>query len=430
MERIMAMGASSTSVVYGNVGHAVKELVFEQFPKELFKDSHVSSEIGYRSIKKFLGSNTFTEIRKKEKPLLVIQPQFSTQEPSEFMNSSPIGKNMLNVLGGADKRYLSSLIYDSENHYRVLYRINHDKIIYECRIVVSTLNEQLDVYNNMRNLMSWDITSYYTAALESLIPRGVMKQIATLCHMDIDKAEEIAAFLQRMNAISTNPITYKTKSASSTDEFFMYYMHNLLVTFTNLDRGSANKKNMVDDYYEITFQVEVEFNMPAVYYIQGYNRKVFDLQIDMSVINPGGEPDYIPLCTIKNIYSLYPPNLDDKSYYLTIAFNVDATGEKDTLELSDSLKDVRDGCSIQQILTEMVMHGENPKTLLHVYLLKDGDTMIEGIDYKMVYETQTLEIYNLDGYATYRVLMYVNNQIMNKRRQLYLESQKSEKSKL
>ena len=72
MERIMSMGASSTGVIYGSVGHAIRELIYNQLPQGLIKDFYVSSEIGYRSIRRFLGSNTYIEMRKKEKPSLVV----------------------------------------------------------------------------------------------------------------------------------------------------------------------------------------------------------------------------------------------------------------------------------------------------------------------------------------------------------------------
>lgn len=428
MERIMSMGASSTGVIYGSVGHAIRELIYNQLPQGLIKDFYVSSEIGYRSIRRFLGSNTYIEMRKKEKPSLVVQPQFSAQETGDFMNNSMIGKNMLNINGGIDKRFLSVLIDDPENGYKVLYRINHDKITYECRILVNTLNEQLDIYNDMRNGTSWDITGYHLAAMEALIPRTVVAQIGKLCRMDIDK--EVTPLILRMNSISRNPITYKVKNASSTDEFFMYFMHNLLVTFTDLDRGSANKKNMIDDYYEITFRVEVEFNMPAMYFIIANSQKAIDLQVDLSVHNPHGDSDYIPLYCIKNIYSQYPPRLDGKQYYMNIAFHVSEEKDMDELNISDNLKDTQDQFTIHDMLSDAVHHGENINTIIKLYLMKNSDQMKEGEDFKFDAEKQVLCVYNLDEYATYRLFIYINNQYINRRRELYQNSKRTDRPKL
>lgn len=430
MERVIAMGASSTSVIYGTVGHAIRELIYSQLPKDLIKDYFVSSEIGYRSIRRFLGTNTYTEMRKREKPALVIQPQFQSQETDSFLNNTNVGRNVLNINGGIDRRFLSVLMDDPENGYKVLYRINHDKITYECRIIVNTLNEQLDLYNNMRNGTSWDITGYHIAAMESLIPRTVVGQIAALCNMDIDNPNHIAPLVLRMNSVSRNPITYKMKNASSTDEFFMYFMHNLLVTFTDLDRGSANKKNMVDDYYEVSFRVEVSFNMPAVYFIVANNKRALDLQIDVSAYNPYGEADYIPLYCIKNIYSQYPPRIDDKQYYMCIVFHVSEDMDKDEISLADNLKDTQDQFTIHDILTDAFHHGENTDTIIKLYMMKDDKKMETPTDFYFDAERQTVEIYTLDQYSTYRIFIYINNQYINRRREIYQNSKRTDRPKL
>ena len=62
--------------------------------------------------------------------------------------------------------------------------------------------------------------------------------------------------------------------------------------------------------------------------------------------------------------------------------------------------------------------------------MKNSDQMKEGEDFKFDAEKQVLCVYNLDEYATYRLFIYINNQYINRRRELYQNSKRTDRPKL
>ena len=270
MDGIYTMASPSSSSLYGNVGCAIRQLILSKFPYNYFQYMNVSTEVAFHNLRRQFGSNTNNEISKRKYPQLIVQPVYQVADQDAFLQNVPLTKNDMDIQSNIDRRYLFEVIRDPEYNWALKFKLNRDRIDYDVSVITHTLHQQLDIYKAMVNQMTWDRSFYYPAALEAVIPKTMVEYMSRLCNMDIYTYPEfIPTFLRHLNAYSGYPITYKVKNASATDEFFMYYKHNLVVTYTDLSIESANKKNMVDESYTITFRVSVDFNLPGLFILDG-----------------------------------------------------------------------------------------------------------------------------------------------------------------
>ena len=209
---------------------------------------NVSTEIAFHNLRRQFGSNTNNEISKRKYPQLIIQPSYQVPDQDGFLQNIPLTKNDMDIQSNIDRRYLFEVIKDNQYDWSLKFKLNRDRIDYDVTIVVQTLHQQLDIYKAMINQMTWDRSFYYPAALEAVLPKTMVTYMSRLCNMDIDTYPEfIPMFLRHLNSVAGYPITYKVRNASATDEFFMYYQHNLVVTYTDLQLDSGNKKGMLDE---------------------------------------------------------------------------------------------------------------------------------------------------------------------------------------
>ena len=417
MDGIISIANGSSSSLYGCIGYAIKDMIISKFPKEYFKYTSVSSELATRVMRRtFGGNNNNVEIKKRVKPYLIIQPTYSVMDQDGPLQGIPLTKNFDDLQYRTDKRYLFDVIKDTKNNFNLKFKLNRDRIDFDVTVTTSTLHQQLDIYRTILNQFIWDRSYAFRIALESIIPKKLIWIMSKYCNMDLEKSDAyIPILLQRLNACSGYPITYKLRNASSTDEWFMYYTHNVIVTFSDLSIESGNKKNMVDESYNITFRVVAEFNMPGVYLLDGVldESKFLD-----SVTNPTNfdenSNEFIPLFAVSNLQTRFPPEMNGMQLYGTTIFKT--TASKDQTEDRVNIQCVLDSDHIRVIRAHKAWNME-PSTLLNFYILKNDEMLIEGKDYKVDWNSLDLIIINIDNDSTYRLIMYFNyvtvNEILN-----------------
>lgn len=408
MDGIYTMASSSVSSLYGNVGCAIRELILSKFPYDYFNYTNVSTEVAFKNMRRQFGSNTSTEIAKRKRPYLVIQPQYQEPDPDGFLQNVPLTKNEMDVQYGVDGRYLFDVIRDYNGMYDLKFKLNRDRLEYEVTISVSTQMAQLDIYKAMMNQITWDRWTYYPAALESIIPKTMVRYMSKLCGMDIDKNPElIPQFIRHLNDNSVYPITYKIRNASATDEYFMYYTHRLMVLFQDINISDGSMKGMINDAFNITFKVIVEFNLPGLYVLSGNVEKMRGFQVSIgSGDYRNDDSEYIPLFSVTNLFNRYPNKLDGLTLYAAYIFNTEA-GKKleDTLDLSAVFSQEQ-----AQAIKFQTDHGVIPETVARLIILKNG---VEATDWSVNWQTLTLKIKKPDDRASYRLILYVNMDSMN-----------------
>ena len=230
-----------------------------------------------------------------------------------------------------------------------------------------------------------------------------------------------------LNKYSRYPITYKMRNGTSIDEFFLYYNAELLVEFTDLSIDTVSKKNMADDYYQITFRASIDFNLPGVYVLCGEKPRPTAVSVSLDVINNDGSHDLIPLYTINNLYTKYSAVDNGFMLYTTSRFQTerDKVTKQDTLGLEVLFEK-----EYLKIIRENFVNNIPMNTLMNIILVKDNEELVQGTDWFMKWNQLEVVINNADDDATYRILIYINNNLFNEKIADTIEDKNTDKSKL
>ena len=413
MDGIYTMASPSSSSLYGNVGCAIRQLILSKFPYNYFQYMNVSTEVAFHNLRRQFGSNTNNEISKRKYPQLIVQPVYQVPDQDAFLQNIPLTKNDMDIQSNIDRRYLFEVIRDPEYNWALKFKLNRDRIDYDVSVITHTLHQQLDIYKAMVNQMTWDRSFYYPAALEAVIPKTMVEYMSRLCNMDIYTYPEfIPTFLRHLNAYSGYPITYKVKNASATDEFFMYYKHNLVVTYTDLSIESANKKNMVDESYTITFRVSVDFNLPGLFILDGAESNMSKLKgflVDKTSTGKGytDQDEFIPLFSLSDFYNRFPQRKDGLTLYGSFVFTSESKSDSDSADIGLLIEPDH-----QKAIRFHTHCGMLDKTICKVYIMKDSELLPED-QYRVNWDTMKIEYLHPDTKATYRVAIYMNMESIN-----------------
>ena len=414
MDGIYTMASPSSSSLYGNVGCAIRQLILSKFPYNYFQYMNVSTEIAFHNLRRQFGSNTNNEISKRKYPQLIVQPSYQVPDQDGFLQNVPLTKNDMDIQSNVDRRYLFEVIKDKEYDWSLKFKLNRDRIEYDVQVITQTLHQQLDIYKAMMNQMTWDRTFYYPAALEAVIPKTMVEYMSRLCNMDIYTYPEfIPMFLRHLNSVSGYPITYKVRNASATDEFFMYYQHNLVVTYTDLQLESANKKGMVDESYTITFRVIVDFNLPGLFILDGADKnlsKIKGILVDKTSTGKSYDEDldeFIPLFSLSGFYNRFPQRRDGLTLYGSFLFTSEEKTDQDTADIGLLIEPDH-----QKAIRFHTKYGMLDKTICEVFVMKDSEELSED-QFRVNWDTMKIEYKNPDPKATYRVAIYMNMEVIN-----------------
>lgn len=429
MENIYTVASSSASTTYGNVMLAFKEALVSQFMPNQFTDVYISSEIAYINMRRRLGRNTRDEMKKLKKPYISIQPQIQPPNSDLYLFDIPLTKNIDNIEHGVMTNTLFPIIVNPEDGYSLKYKINRDQIQFDIRIRVETSIQQIDLYKYMLNYLRWDQPFSMVTALEAMIPREIVSHMSKLSNIWIDDKEtnQIPSALRTMNQFSKFPITYKMRTGTSRDEFFMYYTPELIITLTDLSPEAGNMRNMISDYYEITFRATVDFNLPGMFILTGEKPKPDTLKVSMDVLNNNGHYDYIPLYTIHNLQAKYK---DEEGFvlYTSSRFQTerDSKTKRDSFELGVLFEKEQ-----LNVIREYIGNHVPVKTLFHIELLRDGVELKYGKeeDYFMDWGDMNIIINDADDKATYCLLIYINNGLFNEEITNRRDEKNSDKNK-
>lgn len=417
MNGVITMASSSVSSLFGNVGCGIRELILSKFPPHYFKYTNVSTELAFRNFSRVLGRNSLNEIRKRVKPYIVIQPVYQVPEQDSFLQGINLTKNIDDLEYGISGRELFTVLKDDKYDYNLKFKLNRDKIEYEVKIAVESLHQQLDLYKALQNHIVWERSYFHPMALESVIPKNVIYYISHLCRMDVDENPEmIPVFLKHLNAVSAGyPITYKMRNASATDEYFMYYMHNVVVTFYDFNLDSVEKRNMVDDHYELSFRVSAEFNLPGLYIIDGNVDHAFKIKSWIESkpsmnITSDADTDYIPLFTYSNLWNRYPREKNGMQLYGTTIFTTDNKNSKyhyDNIDIG-SVFDL----DHTRVINYYASYN-SLDTIMQVYVLKNQHELEQGTEFYFDWSAMDVVIINPDNKATYRLIIYIDSARFN-----------------
>lgn len=420
MQNIYTIASSSSSTTYGNVMAFVKERISQCFPIGFFKDVHMGTEIAYVNMRRRIGRNTLKELSKLERPFMVINPQIQPPSGDMYLYDIPLTKNFDNIEYGVNMNTLFIIIDNVEDEYILTYKLNRDKIQFEISITVDTLIQQLDLYKYMVNHFTWERPFTVKTSLESMIPREMIKQMGLLSNINIDNAQsnQIPIILKMLNRFTKYPITYKIRNGTSTDEFFMYYNAEVLLTFDELSLDNVNRKGFADDFYQIRFNCSAEFNLPGAYALVGKNDKPKSLDIDLVSKEKDGYHDLIPLFTIDNFFSRYSNTRNGFKYFTSTRFKTERGSKlSDCLAIDILFEDWQ-----LEIISRYYSNNIPMDTLIEIIIVKDGEELKNG-NWNITWHNMTIELPNSDDNSTYQLIIYINNNLFSEE---YIDREESE----
>lgn len=411
MKTIISTGTSSSSHTYGNVSSSIKEITKSLFPQNFFNYIHISTELLSKEMKTDR-VNSDIEFSKKSTPIFTINPIFtSVSEEDKFLGGTILVSGNSKFNSNISRLSLMRLFESKKNDIALSFMMNRDRLIFEMNIFLGTEMTQLDIYNNLKNYVDWNIPTLIESSLESMIPRSMIEYIGKLINIDINDTSKTGIILDYLNSNSVYPITYKMRNSSSRDEFFMYFNSSLLITFSDLEISEGSKKGMVGDSYPITFRATVDFNLPGAYYLIGdINRQPKDLSIDLFV-NDSYQKEFIPIFTINNLFNNVKSSNENFKLYSTCLFKTETEndGKDDELPIELMIKTNE----TKKVIKQHIANSIPVNCFLEIVLLKDNKKCEYKKDWSIDWNTFTLTIINSDSSATYRIILFVDNLYLN-----------------
>lgn len=431
MECIYTLGTSSASHTYGNVAAAVKEYILQYFPRDFFTYTYIDSKIAWKNINEILG-NGDAEFKKRHYPFMIISPRFSSGNEDRFLSNTPLTINMDNTISGLRRNTLFPVIMDKEHQTELAYKINRDRVEFEIEARLKTLSQQLDVFKNLQNQMIWDRPYLVPVALESMIPRSMIEYISKMAGIDCN-SKDIPLIMRFLNGHSRNPITYKVRTSTSVDEFFLYYKTKLLLTFTDLELGDANKNNAVDEYYSLRFRVTVDFNLPGLYALIGTHEKKFHGLKFEAMVSTNGANDFIPIYTYTNLYDRYDEDtMDGFTFYSSTIVQTEECrqGRDEVIAMDDVIPSDH-----VAILRRIIDDGVQPETIFRFRLLKNAKDLginceteesLFKTEWDINWDSKQIIIHQSDPLMTYRIIIYANLVQLNAKYAMFQDKTKSD----
>lgn len=408
MPILYSMGSTSSSCTYGNVIKALEQELLRYFPKGFFRYKHVSSQMIFRE-EAHISTFTDAELKKREKPLFLLRPAFENNQDIPLSNTM-LTTNVYSNTNAISVKSVFPLIKDSKHRIIIGYRMNRDAIPFECTIRLQTLVEQLDIYKMMQNNMQWGGPFQRSFALESVIPYELIKYIAIMNGFDLSKSSNIPLLMHYLQSHSSFPITYKIRNSTSLPEFFMYYRVPVMITLEDLNVDSGSRKGMVDDIYEINFNIRCEFNMPGVFLMYGneVNPRKFNIRINSDVSETSTA--YIPIYTMDRLFEENNMLLDGYKMYTTTIFQTEEENKNndDSLDLN---------CIIHpqyiQVIRKYDVSGIPQDILFKIVVYGGEERLEEGEDFTVDWSLMTLTVHKSDPECTYRIIVYANMNKLN-----------------
>lgn len=413
-----ATANASIAHTTGNVTFIMIEYLKGMFPDNFFKHIHITSKIPYREFLQNENRQADKFIH-KTKPILVVKPRVIMGDTDIFMAMSRFVRN---VEGNGYERtggYFHRFFRDNVHDISMSYLLNRIRVELSCSIVVETEYQQTNLYNKLLNMHNENQIYKMNTACECYVPMAFINGISEISGIPIRDPETglVRNFLNYLTSNSNRLFTFKEKSASQREEFFVYNPINMEYIFTNYNRDDVSKHGDVSDRAVISFIMTSEFNTMGMYKLTTSRDDVVQ-KANMALLMDSNQAiKIVPFYTPQKIFR--EQDHDGYKLFYSNMFKLDPElprDEADVLDISGIYKD----SNLKDILAYHKKHGISNSMLFNFYILKDSE-MLHGIykgskfadkkdyDYEIDLEEQKIYIKNKSYNATYRIVIYVNN---------------------
>lgn len=271
-EHIRGVGCicnTSASHTYGNVMAIVEQYLVETFPADLFKTVIASTTLSSRQL-----NHVPSQLRKKELPMMVLSPRIVFgQDDNRFLGHTLINDRYTNTHSIYGDGSLLPLAEDPSKNIWIHGHYNRNVMYVDVVLLFETFHEQTNYMSYIENMFSVGHNKFIKAPLELYIPNDFCDLIGHLADVPVDTKGSVYKFLTYMNTIWHNPITYKLKGGSNSDEFFMYYIADIDTLIQHPEAGPGVKDGQVRRGFSIEFTVRCEFGSIGYFTLSSPNMK-------------------------------------------------------------------------------------------------------------------------------------------------------------
>lgn len=396
---------SSSSHTYGNALAFIQNWILNLFDKDLFKTIHVNSKIAHRQLR---NTNQNHEFIHKTKPMAIFRPRIAQEDESKFLSNTAFIERQTDLYSTWGGTNLQPFFSDPAHDLEIKYQLNRSVMYIDCIFIFSTLMQQLDYYDYIKNATRINHNFMIPTFFESYIPQEMLKIVSDLCGIPLYNQEHSTYdFLQYMNQNSMYPITYKLQGSSGTKEFYRCYPSMVDTIITDFNRDEGEKVGHTMNNYQITMTVRIEFASTGFYYI--FSNNIFNIKLPK--VSPEST-DLIPIFTdvlLREDLNLKP------GWHLYNSASCMLEKPNDNVSISTMINE-----SMRKVLDYHLTNGLPIFEFLDIKVRKQGKLLIEGRDYKIDYKTLDVQFHNKTTFFTYKFLICVNAEYVNNMvKQLY-----------
>lgn len=388
----------SASHTYGNALAFMENYIIDLFPKDLFKTIHVNSKIAHRQIR-----STPYEYTKKAKPMIIFRPRIADPNEDRFLKGTPMIERQTDLYNTWGYGNLEPFFNDPRSDLDLKYLLNRQVMYVDVILIFATMMQQIDYVHFLRNAVRWEQPIMLPTCLESFLPQEMLKIISDISKVPLyDENKSTRTFLKYMEGNSIYPITYKLQGSSGTREFYRFYPVNIDTRFSDLSWDDGDKIGHVNNQFQISFSVRMEFFATGFYYL--FSTHLFDDYKDLPTVFPE-DSTVIPIFT--DVVLKEDLNLKE-GWRLYNSASCIPGKINDSICIDELLND-----SIRKVISYYKENGLPYVEFLDIKIRKQGDIQHEGRDYTIDYDTMTVYFHNEDVYYTYKILVCVNIEFIN-----------------
>jgi len=296
---------------------------------------------------------------------------------------------------------LQPFFSDRETGNHIKYLMNRLSVNYDITMIFETQMEQINQAMFLRNRIRQDHPFFIDTAMESNIPKSLIRVLAKEANLSMDNIPEL---LKYINSHSRYPVTYKMKNSTGNDEFFRYYPVQMDTTFTNLSMDDGNQRGQVKDAWALNFTITTEFYTAGLYYYFTKQKGIID-EIQMDIVADGGN-SVIPIFTVPNLFDVQLPV--GWEILAQPLFKVSHEGRPDVLNIDEILDP-----TVKEVINYHLKRGIPVSNFLAFNILKDNVKLVRDTDYTVDFETMDITINPTNITSTYRLILYVNTLYIN-----------------
>lgn len=389
-----AMCNSSASHTYGNVMGIMEKYLTDLFPENLFKTVTASTTLASRQL-----THLPHQLIKKEMPIMVLVPRISFgQDDNRFLAYTMMNDRRTNTQSFWGEGNLLELAKDNRKGIYIHGHYNRALMFIDVVLSFNTYAEQVSWMSYIHNMIPIGHNQFIRAPLELYIPYDFSYLISNVAKIDIKKDDSVYDFMTYMNSIFYYPITYKLKSGSNTDEFFMYYNTDIDTTISDVQAGTGIKDGQIRRAFDITFTIRCEFNTIGYFTLNAPDIK--------KKIN-------IPSTENLAISTIFSDVINLNDFDLPVGWSIISWPIFKLKEKESSIS--IDGIlnqSIRVVIDHHLKFGIPMERFINIQFRENGQ-VLSSENYYIDWKNRILNIINPNYRRTYRLLVSVSHEYIN-----------------